>query len=330
MKDYKTTIVRDRPTYIGKKLLLIGKNKDKLFQTNDNYYMEIEINNYGELFVYKLSEKFERIKIDLSLRKIGENLLELNDPSVPQVLNYLVLPEMEIERIFNNLRYKYLKAIQLSKFNNPNKYICAEYNKSFQALANINVYQGNTKKRKSNDYFWRNEGFTQTAKDNIHFDTEKNELSFIISYLRHLEVDNFNKIYAELIAIKPGFHELLIHDDYFNNNSIPDGSDIRSKVFRLLRGIGKLSDFQISKLPHEINSKNYFTYASCNITEGPFVFRKRTSISYFDEIIKVKSKKDLENLNDNFHYLNYCDNHLNTIQKLNNFLLKAEKFRFFM
>jgi len=330
MNNYKTTIVRDRPTYVGKKLLLISKNKDKLFQTNDHYYIEIDINIHGELFVYKFSENFKRIKINLSLRKIGEDFLGLNDPSVPQVLNYIILPDMEIERIFNNLRYKYLKAIQLSKFTNPNKFISAKYNNSFQALADINVYQGNTKKRKSNDFFWRNEGFTQTAKDNINFDTEKKELGFIISYLRHLEVNNFNKIYAELIAIKPGFHELLIHDDYFDDDSIPDGIDKRSRVFRLLRGIGDLSKFHISKLPQEINNKNYLTYASCNITEGPFVFRKRISVSYFEEIIKVKSKQGLDNLNNNFHYLNYCDNHLNTIENLNKFLLKAEKFRFFM
>ncbi|HLD54806.1 MAG TPA: hypothetical protein VJB35_00960 [Candidatus Nanoarchaeia archaeon] len=331
MKDYKTTIVCDRPNYVGKRLLLINKNRDKLFKTIDSKYLEIEVDNSGELSVYELSKDLIRVKIDSSLRKIGETFLGLNDPSVPQILNYFILPEMEVERIFNNLRYKYLKAIQLSKFENPNKLINAEYNKSFQALADINVYQGNTQNRQSNDSFWKNAGFTQTTKDNIDFDMEKKELAFIISYFRSLELSNFNKIYSELIAIKPGFHELLIHEDYFNETSIPKDKGIRSKVFRLLKGKGELSELEPNRLlPHEINSKSYFTYASCNITEGPFVFRKSISVSYYDEIRKIKSIKDLEKFKDNFYFLNYCNHELNTIQKLNDFLLKAEKFRYFM
>ncbi len=330
MINYTKTIVQDKPDYVGKKLLLITKSKDKLFRTNDGNYIEIEIDNTGDLFVYMVSETMVKQKIEYSLRKIGEIFLGLSDPSVTQILNYFVLPEMEVERIFNNLRYKYLKAIQLSKFVIPNKFISADYNKSFQALADINVYQGNTKNRKPNDFFWKDVGFSETSKDNIDFDVEQKELSFILSYLRSIEVTNFNNIYAELIAIKPGFHELFIHEDYFDEIAIPKGKEIRSRVFRLLRGIGKISEMEINKLPHEINSKSYFTYASCNITEGPFVFRKRISVSYFDEISKIKTKDDLEELDEKFHYLDYYNCNLDTLEKLNNFLLKAEKFRFFM
>jgi hypothetical protein len=330
MINYKKTIVQDKPDYVGKKLLLITKSKDKLFRTNDGNYIEIEIDNTGDLFVNMVSETMNKQKIEYSLRKIGEKFLGLSDPSVPQVLNYFILPEMEVERIFNNLRYKYLKAIQLSEFVNPNKFISADYNKAFQALADINVYQGNTGNRKRNDSFWKDKGFSETAKNNMDTDVEKKELSFILSYFRKIKVTNFNNVYAELIAIKPGFHELFIHENYFDETAIPKGEEIRSRVFRLLRGIGEISEIELKELPPEINKKSYFTYASCNITEGPFVFRKRISVSYFDEISKIKTKDDLEKLDEKFHYLDYYNCNLDTLEKLNDFLLKAEKFRYFM
>ena len=151
-----------------------------------------------------------------------------------------------------------------------------------------------------------------------------------MSYIRNLNVDNFNKIYAELIAIKPGFHELMIHDDYFDKKSISTGKDTRTQIFRLLRGIGKLSDIKLSKLPHEINGKSFFSYASCNITQGPFVLKKKISVSYFDEIRKIESKEQMHNLKDNFLILDYYHNNINTKEKLAQFLKKAKKFRYFV
>ena len=80
------------------------------------------------------------------------------------MINDLVTPEMEIERIFNNLRYKYLKSIYLSELNNPQKYINAKYNNTFQSLAGINIYQGPIKIRKDNDDFWKEAGFKEPSK----------------------------------------------------------------------------------------------------------------------------------------------------------------------
>lgn len=330
MDNYKVTIVKNSPEYIGKKLLLINDKKEKLFQTKDNKYIEIEINLIGELFVYALSTKQEREKINFSLSKIGQIFLGFEEPSVSQMLKYLVLPEMEIERIFNNLRYKYLQTIYLSNLNSPYKYFSSKYNNAFQALAGINVYQGNTKERKPNDYFWSKAGFTQKSKKSISFNKERSELSFILSYLRHSKVNNFNKIYGELIAIKPGFHELTIHNNYFEESSYPKSQDIRSQFFRLLRGIGDLSDIKLNKLPHEINSKSFFSYASCNITEGPFAYRKSMAVSYFEEIRKIKTKNMLKNIDNNFYYLDYNYSEIQTLKDLNNFLLKAKKFIYFM
>lgn len=64
---------------------------------------------------------------------------------------------MEVERIFNNLRYKYLNSIYLSGFLNPSEFIDSKYyNKAFQALAGLNVRQGRAKIKRDNDYFCRN------------------------------------------------------------------------------------------------------------------------------------------------------------------------------
>lgn len=331
--NYKTTIVGDRPDYLGKKLLLINKDKDGLFQT-DEHYIEIEINTLGELFVYKLSKKCIRIKIDFSLRKIGETFLGLKDPSVREVLRYFILPEMEVERIFNNLRYNYLQAIQLSGFEDPQKFISSNYNKAFQALANINVYQGNPKKRKKPDDFWIDAGFTPDTKSKVEndFAIEKNKLGFILSYLKKLEINDFSNIYAEIIAMKPGIHELVTHPNYFDKKTIRNNkkNKERTKIFELLRGNGDLSDIKMNKLPRDIDIKNYFSYAPCNVTEGPFVFRKKISVNYFDEIRKIKSKQDLKNLHDNFYILDYFNRDLTTREKFREFLREAIKFKYFM
>src|SRR3989339_715591 len=87
MKDYKTTIVCDRPNYVGKRLLLINKNRDKLFKTIDSKYLEIEVDNSGELSVYELSKDLIRVKIDSSLRKIGETLI-IYDINILKLFNY--------------------------------------------------------------------------------------------------------------------------------------------------------------------------------------------------------------------------------------------------
>jgi len=330
MNNYATTVVKNRSEYVGKKLLLITPDKTSLFQTEDSNYIEIEIDPSGKLFVYELSKKHERESIDISLSKLGQIYLGLRDPSMPQMLGYFVLPVMEVERIFNNLRYKYIQSIYISNLDSPDSYFRSQYNNAFQALAGINVYQGNTKERKSNDSFWLNAGFTHKAKDTISFEKERNELSFILSYLRHSKVNDFNRIYGELIAMKPGFHELMIHNNYFEESSYPKGTDIRSQYFRLLRGIGDLSDIGLKTLPHEINSKSFFSYASCNVTEGPLVYRKKVSVSYYEEIRKIKSKTMLQDIKNNFYYLDYNHSNIKTLKDLSHFLVEAKKFIYFI
>lgn len=107
----------------------------------------------------------------------------------------------------------------------------------------------------------------------------------------------------------------------------------RSIVFRLLRHIDDSEINEINnleRLPSDINGKSYFTYASCNVTEGPFVSCKSSEISYYDEIRAIKTKQDLEKLEDKFFILDYYHKNIDSKEKLKEVLLEAEKFRRFL
>ena len=320
----------DIPTeFIDRSLLLIDSKREKLFKTGEGKYIEVMASPDGKLTVKKVYQSIRKTIVeDMSLRRIGIEFLGLNDPSVPQMMKYLVIPEMEVERIFNNMRYKYLKAIDLAGFENPDKYISADYNKAFQALAGKTVYQGNTRDRKENDWFYEDVGFTDGVRDELKLNIEGDEMTFILHYIRYSEQTDYARIYAELIAIKPGFHELMVHDNYFDESSYPVPNGARSQVFRMLRGIGELSDIELDGLPHDINTNSYFTYGSCNVTEGPFVYRKSISTSYYEELRKIRSKYNIDRLNNNFHILSY-HNSIRTKKELENLLNRAEPFRGF-
>lgn len=314
-----------------KTFLLAAKNKEKLFKTDDDSFIQLYHDNSGKLSFYELFPNFKSNPLDMSPSEIGINYLKLNNPSTQEVLKYFVTPEMEIERIFNNLRYKYLQSIYLSGFENPQEYINADYNKSFQSLAGMPVYQGSVQVRKDNDDFWKDAGFKDPSIIGINFEDERNDLKFILNYIRNLRLNNYSEFYKELIAIKPGFHEMWVHGDYFE--SCPSKYNPRSIVFRLLRHIDDSEINEINnleRLPHDINSKSYFTYASCNVTEGPFVFRKSQEISYYDKIRNIKGRDDLETLENDFYILDYYHNQIDSLDKLRELLKKAEKFRNFL
>lgn len=315
----------------SKTFLLADKNRERLFKTEDDAFIQLYPDNSGNLFFYEIFPNFKSKPLNTSPEKIGLNYLKLNNPSTQEVLKYFVTPEMEIERIFNNLRYKYLQSIYLSGFENPQEYINADYNKTFQSLAGINVYQGGVKVRKDNDDFWKDVGFNDPSNTGIIFENERNELRFILKYIRSLKLDNYSDLYRELISIKPGFHEMWVHGDYFE--SCPSKYDSRSMVFRLLRHIDESEINEINnleKLPADINGKNYFTYASCNVTEGPFVFRKSPEISYYDKIREIKCSEDLKKLNNDFYILDYYHNQIDSLDKLKELLKEADKFKKFM
>ncbi len=150
----------------------------------------------------------------------------------------------------------------------------------------------------------------------------------MLQQLRKLSLDDYFSIYAELIAIKPGFHEIWLHDNYFDieHSDISQLLKPRDKIFSLLQTNKNISGLTISTLPRDINSKSYFSYASCAITEGPIVYRKDKSLSYFQEIRNIETKAQKKKLLNNFIILDYQEPKLNTRTQLSNFIEMASKY----
>ena len=199
---------------------------------------------------------------------------------------------------------------------------------------------------KDNADIFKEVGFKSPEETGVSFDDEINKFNFIVRFLRKYYQNDLPKVYTELIAIKPGIHELPIHGNYFDlskkhqdavhKNKINEMSEdkkveYREEVFALLANEGNLENSPVqnlNKFPGEINVNSYFTYASCNITEGPFVSRKIKNISYFDEIRKIHSKEEIKNIEDKFNVY-YYDKGVDSKEKLEKVLLETEKFKSF-
>ena len=314
---------------VGRPLLLTNIYRDGLFILPDSTScLLIQVHQSGDHVVSELTQNVCR-QIHISLRGVGERYLNLKDPQLNTVLKYLVTPEMEVERIFNCLRFKYLNAIYLSKFENPQQFITYKYNKAFQTLSGLTIYQGNPPQRRVNDSYWQDAGFTTEARDQ-NWQKEHHDMQRVIAILKRISTQPLTRLYAELIAIKPGFHELYVHHNYFERSTMPRGKSPRDEVFRLLRNVGDISALSLNRLPAEINKNNYISYAPCNVTEGPFVCRKRPSVSYVTEIQQITSKDRIHELEDSFHILDYYRHDLSTREKLAEFLVMAKPFCAFM
>lgn len=314
----------DNSTWAEKSLVFTNLPRDGLLVSPDSSSCLIATYDAGELHVTKVNHE-TRHETRLSLTDISKRYFNLAQPSAQDMLPYLVTPEMEVERIFNSLRYKYLLAVHLSKVPNPKPYLHYSYNKAFQAVAGLKVYQGNPPVRKANDDFWREAGFTAEA-NGLDWRKEQEELKRILTLLKIISRKSISRVYAELIAIKPGFHELYLHRDYFDADTIPTGISPRDQVFRMLRNKDELCSLALDEFPREMNKRDYFGYAPCNVTEGPFVFRKSHDVSYFDEIRRIRTKRQIRSLKDKFHILDYYRHDLSTQDKLEKFLELAEPF----
>jgi len=317
-----SAMIFNRSEYAGKALVFTNKPRDGLLLSSGSSSCLIVM--VDDWHIAKVTDGKCR-KSELSLGEIGKKYFNLSNPSDQDMLSYLVTPEMEVERIFNSLRYKYLLALHLSKVPNPQAYLHYSYNKAFQALAGLKVYQGNPPVRKANDGFWQEAGFSAKAKD-LDWQKEQEELKRIMTLLKIIKPKSLSRVYAELIAIKPGFHELFLHRDYFDADTIPTGTSPRDQVFGMLRNKVGLSSLTLDEFPKEMNKRAYFGYAPCNVTEGPFVFRKSLDVSYFDEIRRIRTKRQIRTLKDKFHILDYRRHDLSTQAKLEKFLELAEPF----
>lgn len=323
MTNFAKNIVQIKPEFKNKSLFLANKDRNGLFMLpNISTHIVIKLHENGEVLV---SDTYGCRQPSASLSDIGRRYLHMNAPSENEMLGYLVLPEMEVERIFNAVRFKYLRAIHLSNIKNPADYINSAYNRAFQALSGLVVYQGNPIRRKENDAFWQEAGFSAEAKDQ-DWQKEQYELHSILTSLKRISFKPVTRVYAELIAIKPGFHELYLHDDYFDDEMICTGKSPREMVFRMLKCKEELTSLLLDRFPLEMNKRSYYGYAPCQVTEGPFVFRKGLGVSYFDEIRRIKTRKQIHALTEKFHILDYYNHDISTQQKLGKFLELAEHF----
>lgn len=343
-KAYKKTVVDHHPEYVEKKLLLANDKKTGLYWCAGpkKHLIEVSFDKNGHLSVYEVDEKFNRFEKQTSLWALGQDCLGLKDPSVPQMLKFLVTPEMEVERIFNCLRYKYLEKLELGHKNRPSDYITAECNELFKALGGFpfrNVKKKNLKKK--HNQVLRRHGFR--SNDSIDIDDERKDLDFIIRYMRNICFDNGAgkdkkvDLYKELIAIKPGAHEIYM--DLFNGHEhwesyCPQkGTISKYNVLKMMHNVCKRNyRINVDKVNSEIRVPSYLTYATCYITEGPFVFRKNLSVSYYKDLKKIKEGADKSRFRSKFHYLDYFreKERLSNVQALRSLLKSAEKFKTYL
>lgn len=325
MTDLKNGIVVNKSEYLNRTLLLARRDLNGLYlYTGNSALVILKFDKKGNQAVSEYRNN-EVSKSHLSFDDIYKSCLKLKDISLDSLFRYFVSPEMEVERIFNSVRFKYLTAIYLSEFGNPQKFVNSAYNRAFQSLAGLQIYQGSAKQRKNNNSFWQDAGFAKEAKS-LNWEKDRNELQTILSLMKLVHKNCLTRSYAELIAIKPGFHELFIHNDYFEKFSIPEPTSPRNIVFRTLRNKGSIATLKLKKLPGEINKNSYFSYAPCNVTEGPFVFRKNIDVSYYDAIRCIKSKGLMHDLQNKFHILDYFRHDITTRRKLAKFLETAQAF----
>ena len=198
-------------------------------------------------------------------------------------------PLDRIEHIFNRLRWKYLRAIACSPAlrDSPFQAISAKYNWAFLTLAGMTVRQKPDRPRQENDWFWESKGFDPVARYDLDWQVERENLALAIRDLIKDSAAMATTAYAEVIALKPGFHEAWLHDD-FPNDAYEGPDKPRGRVFALLRGSPlDLLDLGGS-FPADLSSEDAFLgYAPCSVTEGPFVRRKNSKVSYLAELKRV-------------------------------------------
>jgi hypothetical protein len=339
-KNYKKTVVDHHKEYIGRKLLLANTKKTGLYRCAgpEKHLIEISFDDNGLLSVCKVDEKFKRIEQQTSLRALGRDCLGLEDPSVPQMLKFLVTPEMEVERIFNCLRYKYLDKLKLT--NSPGDYITSDCNELFKALGGLpfrGIKRENMKKK--HHQILCKHGFG--PDDSIEIDDEQKDLDFIIRYMRDICFNNgagYDRkadLYKELIAIKPGAHEIYMELFNEQEHSYCSQKSTKSKynVLKMMHNVSKRNyNINVDQVNSEIKVPSYLTYATCYITEGPFIFRKNLSVSYYKDLKEIKESDSKSSFRSKFHYLDYYreKEKLSNGQALSSLLESAKKFKTYL
>jgi len=198
-------------------------------------------------------------------------------------------PIDRVELILNRLRLNYLRAIALSPALrvNPAKALSVEYNSAFQSLVGVQVDLDEDRLVQPHETFWMRRGFDPRAKHDLGWEQDRRHLTEAIDDLFLQSQHKGTADYAECIAMKPGFHEAWLHDN-FPFDVTESLKTPRGRVFATLRGndIGLMDrDGLYTEDLHD--SAIYLAYAPCAITQGPFVRRKHSEVSYFTELCRA-------------------------------------------
>jgi hypothetical protein len=288
---------------LDKKLLLTDRNRERIYY-DDSHLVEVEFIENGKLAVSKVNIQgrvIRRISIGkMSLPELSARYLESEEPT--EILKYFVSPFMEVERIFNSIRFKYLSAILKGRRDSKN-YISSEFNSLFKSLAGLPLR--NDPKGIRARKLALAEGFSMDEIPMIDLRNEKCELKIILKYLFDVFSGDLPGLYRELIAIKPGFHEIWADDNWTEDGHVEGLKDSpykdrRTQVLKEIHGlIDPAPHLDLTNITYEISIPAFMTYAPCNVTEGPFMYRKRNDVSCYQTL------RDRKKINLSDHFLIY-------------------------
>ncbi len=280
-----------------KKLLLTDRNRERIYY-DGSHLVEVEFIENGKVMVSKVNIQGRVIKrIDIgkmSLSELSARYLESEEPT--EILKYMASPFQEAERIFNAIRFKYLSAI-LKGRRDPQDYISSEFNSLFKTLAGFPLRNDSQGLRARKLAFA--EGFDVDAIPLIDVSAEKHELKIILKYLFDVFSSDLPGLYRELISIKPGFHEIWADDNWAEDGHV-EGlrdspyKDRRTLVLKEIHGlIDPAPHLDLTNITYEVNIPAFMTYAPCNSTEGPFVYRKRNDVSCY-QLLRDREENQFE------------------------------------
>ncbi len=278
-KLYCTTVLDQHPEYAGQWLLLTTWDGKRLFRTAEKELV-------GVSFDPDIGRPTFRNTTAGSLAALGQRHLGRADPSVRQMLLRLVTPEMELERVFNVFRYRYLRS--LFSRNRGAAWVAERLDCSFNDLFKVLI---GAPLRRDGDRRRRDNILTENGFDPAdlpeRFDDVTQELGEIIAFMRTSRSDR-QTTYREFIAIKPGLHEVWFdlregHGFHAEECEVRLQDDPQNRRDRVLAAFHGLPDFPIDwdeeGIPHEINRSSYRTFSPCHATQGPCFARRHPGVS---------------------------------------------------
>ena len=218
-----------------------------------------------------------------------------------------------VELHLNRLRWLYLRAIALSPRlrDAPAQALSVPFNGAFLSLAGVDQTPA-----------WQHVGFAPEARYGLDWGGVRRDLAAALAVLS--QQPNTTAIQAEVLALKPGFHEAWVHEEF--PWDVQEGPEtLRGRVFAVLRG-SPLARLEVGDDPRTLaDAQAFLRYAPCAVTEGPLVRRRGPAVSYLTVLSRVGTlpSRDLRRtlLQESFHVLDarhhlLQENHAPTLARI--------------